>query len=85
MLTTNLDPQGPWSLETELPVFSLARVRGEGENRQWLLYAHSPVARRTGVVVEIPGFKKVAIDVTPAGTFYLVSAAEGSVVSVLDR
>ena len=82
LLSTSLDPPGEWGLETEIPVFSLARVLGEGEKREWLLYAHSPLQPRHGVGVEIPGFGKVTIDVSPGGSFYLVTAKDKAVTPV---
>ena len=55
---------------------------GEGEKREWLLYAHSPRQPRHGVGVEIPGFGKVTIDVSPGGSFYLVTAKDKAVTPV---
>ncbi len=82
MLNTSLDPPGPWELHTEVPVFSLARVIGRPDRREWLLYAHSPVEARTGVGIEVPGFGRVTADVTPGGSFYLVKEADRSVTAL---
>ncbi|MFP4055759.1 MAG: hypothetical protein ACLF0G_02700 [Candidatus Brocadiia bacterium] len=79
LLDTSLDAPRPWGTKTNIPVFSLALVRGEGDQRRWLLYAHSPLEDRQGVEVLIPGFGKVTVDVSRAGNFYLVKAADGSV------
>jgi hypothetical protein len=84
LLSTNLDPPGEWKLETEIPVFSLARVLGEGDGREWLLYAHSPLQPRRGVEIEIPGLAKVKVDVTPGGAFYLVKARDKAATPVID-
>lgn len=84
LLSTSLDPPRPWTLETEIPVFSLARVIGEGDQRQWLLYAHAPVSARRGVRIELPGYGEVIVDATPGGDFYHVKAADGSAVAVRD-
>lgn len=72
LLDTNLDPPRPWEPKTNLPVFSLALVRGEPGSRKWLVYVHSPLKDRTGVAVTIPGYRKVTVDVPQAGAFYLV-------------
>ncbi len=69
MLNTDLDPALPWSVSTELPVFACARVIGEAPNREWLLYAHSPVQARTGVTITLPGYGNVVTDVSQEGTF----------------
>lgn len=74
LLSTSLDPRGEWTLETQIPVFSLARAIGEGDRREWLLYAHSPLQPRRDVEIKVPGFGKVTVDVTPGGDFYLVKA-----------
>lgn len=79
LLNTSLDPAGEWKPETEIPVFSLARVRGERGRRQWLVYAHSPLKDRRGVDVEIPGYRRIPIDVSVGGTFHVISEANGEV------
>jgi hypothetical protein len=82
LLNTSLDPPEPWQLDTEIPVFSLARRIGEGPNRQWLLYAHAPVKTRQQVRIEIPEFGQVTVDVTPGGNFYLIKASDRSATPV---
>lgn len=72
LLTTNLDPPQPWTLETELPVFALARVQGEPGARRWLLYCHSPLKNRANIAIQVPGFGPVLVDAPVAGAFYLV-------------
>jgi len=84
LLNTSLDAPWPWAHNTEIPVFSLARVLGEPGDRQWLVYAHAPVQARSGVEIEIPEYGKVKVDVTPAGSFYLVREKDRSVTPVLD-
>jgi len=81
-LDTNLDPPRPWNLDTKLPVFSLALVRGEEGNRQWLLYAHSPSEDRAGVEITIPEYGVVTVDVPRRGAFYLVEEEGGAVRAV---
>lgn len=84
LLSTDLDPPEPWELTTEIPVFSLARVIGQGQERQWLVYAHSPLQSRRDVEIEIPEFGFVRVEVSPGGDFYLVKASDRSVVPVPD-
>lgn len=79
LLNTSLDPPGPWQLDTEIPVFSLARRMGKGPDRQWLLYAHAPVKARRDVQIEIPDFGKVTVDVTAGGNYYVIKASDRSV------
>ena len=78
LLDTSLDPPRPWTQKTNLPVFSLALERGEKGRRRWLLYAHSPLADRTGVGITIPEGPNVTVDVPRAGAFYLVGEADGA-------
>ena len=79
LLDTTLDPARPWTLATDLPVFSLALVQGKAPARQWLVYAHSPLADRKAVGVTIPDYKQITIDVPVAGAFYRVTEETGTV------
>ncbi|MBU6482746.1 MAG: hypothetical protein KGS09_19665 [Nitrospirae bacterium] len=79
LLNTNLDPPGLWNLYTELPVMALARVIGQSNQREWLVYAHAPVGPRNQVQVEIPDYKKIVLDVPVAGAFYYVRESDGIV------
>jgi hypothetical protein len=72
MLDTSLDPPGTWALNTQLPVFALALVKGAAPDRQWLLYAHAPMGERRSVLITIPDYKQVVVDVSVGGSFYLV-------------
>jgi hypothetical protein len=73
LLNTSLDPPRPWKLNTELPVFALALARGRAPSREWLVYAHSPLAPRTGVSITIPAYGPIRAEVPVTGAFYLVS------------
>ncbi len=73
LLNTSLDPPRPWKLNTELPVFALALARGRAPSREWLVYAHSPLAPRSGVSITIPAYGPIRADVPVTGAFYLVS------------
>ena len=81
-LDTGLDPEEPWDNTTNLHVFALARVLGEKPEREWLLYAHSPLGEKKDVEVEIPDYGKVTIDIEVEGSFYRVNEKEGSVKEV---
>ena len=78
-LDTSLDPPPPWMLTGDLRVFSLALVQGKAPNRQWLVYAHSPLADRKAVGVTIPEYRQITIDIPVAGTFYQVAETTGTV------
>lgn len=79
MLDTSLDPPRPWHLTTELPVFTLARVRGAKGLREWLVYAESPLEVRKGIDVTIPDYGTVRIDATPGGVFFLIREKDHTV------
>ena len=79
MLDTSLDPSGLWGLNTQLQVFALALVKGAAPDRQWLLYAHAPMGERHSVLITIPGYKQVVVDVAVGGSFYLVDERLNSV------
>jgi hypothetical protein len=72
LLSTTVHPPPPWQLDTVLPVYALARVRGWLGNREWLIYAHAPMGQRNGIGIELPGFGTVRVDVPVEGTFVLV-------------
>ena len=72
MTGSGLDPERPWKRETELAVFSLALVMGKPGNRQWLLYAHAPLAEQKAVEITVPEYGPVTVDVTRGGSFYLI-------------
>jgi hypothetical protein len=72
LLDTSLDPPRPWEMSTELPVFALGLVLGESPEREWLVYAHSPLKERKDVEIVLPGYGPARIDVGPAGNYYHV-------------
>ena len=83
LLNTSLDPAQPWSLDTEFPVMSLARVTGTSPNRRWLLYAYAPLGARSAVQIVIPEYGAVTVDVALEGSFYFVDEAKATVTSVI--
>lgn len=72
LLETSLDSARPWKAETEVAVFALALVQGQAPQRQWLVYAHAPLGERKGVEITVPDYGKITVDITQAGSFYLV-------------
>jgi Concanavalin A-like lectin/glucanases superfamily len=81
ILNTDLDPATPWSLNTEIPVFVLARVMGTTPNREWLVYAHSPLQARTGVEITLPGYGTVTTDVSREGTFVHIKENDNDLIA----
>ncbi len=77
LLDTSLDPKRPWELGTPLPVFALALALGDAPQRQWLIYAHSPLGARQFVQVTIPEYRAVSITVAVGGSFFLVDEKSG--------
>jgi hypothetical protein len=57
-------------------VFALALELGEGEDKEALVYAHSPIGARDNVVVSVPGFGKYLLRVEVEGTFCIVAHAK---------
>jgi hypothetical protein len=79
LLDTNLDPPRPWTLGTELPVFSIALVMGNSPSRQWLVYAHSPLRNRSDVSIAIPEYGTAKVNVSVSGSFHLISESSRTV------
>jgi hypothetical protein len=86
LLSTNFTPEiPPNSLDTEIPVLSLALVMGEFPDRQWLVYAHSPLTDREYVEIVIPEYKSIVVDVSVGGSFYLVDESENTVTPIIEQ
>ncbi len=86
LLPTNFTPElPPNSLYIEIPVFSLALVMGDFPDRQWLVYAHSPLADREYVEITIPEYGFIVVDVSVGGSFYLVDESENTVTPVIEH
>jgi hypothetical protein len=82
LLDTDLDPVRPWKLDTTLPVFALTLTMGKPGAREWLVYAHAPLGLRQNVLVMIPDYGFVKVDVPAAGAFYLLKERGGKVTAV---
>lgn len=70
LLDCDANPPRPWKLDTIIPVWSFAYVRGQAPERSWQLYAFSPQGPRPNVQVTVPGYGAVTIDVSPSGSYY---------------
>jgi len=83
LLDTNLHPPEPWTLDTEIPVYALALVDKDLHGqRRWLVYAHAPIENRRDVLITIPDYGQIKIDVNVAGSFYLIEE-QGRVVKLI--
>lgn len=78
LLGSDQDLPRPWNLETEVPVFSLALVIGTAPNREWLIYAHSPLRETENAEVSLAEYGNVGIKSSPSGSYYLVSETSRS-------
>ncbi len=72
LLEVDVNPPHPWGLSTQISVFALAMIQGKAPSRQWLVYAHSPLADRKGIKITIPDYHAITIDVAVTGSFYIV-------------
>lgn len=79
LLDTDLDPQRPWTLNTTIPVFSLALMLGEKPNREWLVYGHAPLGDQSGVRIVVPDCATIEADISPRGAFFHVIEKNGSI------
>ena len=84
LLDTDLDPKRPWDLNTNIPVYSLALVLGDKPNREWLLYAQSPLKNFNNVKITITDYAPVNITVSPHGVFYYVKEKNSVVTKLAD-
>jgi len=82
LLDTSVDSPRPWQLSTQIPVFAIALVKGKAPQRQWLIYAHSPLQAREKIKIFLPAYQTFIIDVTVAGSFYLVDEKTKTVSAV---
>ena len=85
LLDTNLDSPQPWAQKTNIPVFSLALLLGETGTRRWLVYAHSPLEDRSDVMITIPDYGKITVDVPRAGAFYHIRESSKTLMKITAR
>jgi len=83
LLDTNLDSPRPWNHHTNIPVFSLALVRGDEGKRRWLVYAHSPLQDRRDVTITLPDFGEITVDILREGSFYLIQEPDRKVTPIV--
>ena len=79
LLNTSIDNQRPWSLHSEIPAFALALILGQAPNRQWLVYAFSPLGDQSRVAVTLPGYKSISIDFSRSGNYFYVNEKSGTI------
>lgn len=72
LLDADINPQPPLKLDTVIPVYSLALKRGKEPERQWLVYAHSPLGKHKGVKITIPEYGEITMDTAPGGGFAVI-------------
>jgi hypothetical protein len=72
LLDTSLDPPRPWSLFTNLPVYSLALVLGRPPQREWLVYAFSPLGVQKNVRITLPDYGSITVDTRSSGDYFHV-------------
>lgn len=82
LLDTSVMPAPPLRLDTEFRVYALARVIGAKPHRYWLIYAHAPRGPEKDITVSIPDFAQIKINVSEAGSFYLVQEHSGQVCAI---
>jgi hypothetical protein len=73
LLDTNKDIKRPWTLATEIPLFTIALVTGTSQAREWLIYSFSPLREYLGITVTIPEYGKVQINSSPSGEYYYLN------------
>ena len=69
-------PSRKWKTTREIPVFSIALQLGTPPDREWLVYAFSPLEKQQGVKIGLPGYDTISINTTPSGVFYHISAKD---------
>ncbi|MFT4564273.1 MAG: hypothetical protein ACI9BW_004036, partial [Gammaproteobacteria bacterium] len=84
LLDANVNDDFPWEFTTEIPVFSLALLKGVAPNREWLVYGHAPLGDIGDVWLTIPEYKDVLVDIAVGGSYYLVDEATGTIQEVTD-
>jgi hypothetical protein len=73
LLKSSMDIDFPWNKEDNIKVFSFAMIKPNGEK---LIYAYSPYEDIDNVIVEIPNYGDIDINVTTKGNFYYINNEE---------
>ncbi len=79
LLDTDRNPERPWQLNTRLNLFSIALSLGEGEKKEWIIYAFSPLPQSGGATIHIPGFGSISLTKIPQWGFFHVVGKTGKV------
>ena len=77
LLETDVNPARPWDLQTPLAVFAIANVLGMAPQREWLVYAHSPLKDYARVTVDVPGYGAMDMPSRRGGIFYHITEKNG--------
>jgi len=76
-LTTSVDPGAYTADTTKVPVWAIARERGDTPNRQWLIYAFATDTDRTGVTVTVPVYGDIVINIPETGGYWVATEGGG--------
>jgi hypothetical protein len=83
LLDTPVNASRPWTTDTVIDVFSIAFVLGAKPQREWLVYAHAPLADQPrSVQVRIPDGPLVTVRVTRSGCFTNVRESDGQALAI---
>lgn len=85
LLDASVNKREMHRLSTEVAVYALALTLGSIPNREWLIYAYSPLQDRPNVSVTIPGFGEVGISASIKGSFFKLSEKDGELVSISNQ
>lgn len=77
LLDTNMDPKRPWTLSTEIPVFTFSLEKGVSPTREWLIVVHAPLGNQSNVEVTIPEYGTVKVNASPKGSYYHLYEVDG--------
>ena len=75
LLDASANPPRPWLNTDTIEVWSLALVLGDAPDREWLLFTYAPLQAHDDVVVMVPGYGDITVDV-PRGNGVFVQLAE---------
>ena len=85
LLDSDVNPEYPIGFDSEISVFTVALVKGQAPNREWLVSSNSPLQNRTGVWVTLPEFGDILLEnVAIAGSYYVVNESTGQITPLAD-
>ena len=59
-------------------VWIMANVMGTSPNREWLIFAYTPLVAQMDVTAELPGYGNITITAKRGGTYYLVRESDSN-------